>query len=114
MPKCPPRKLQRETLTRLDTDRSVHVIPKSTSIIDKLKYKICEIFIVYKNSHTELSQAEFAEYLGIDQAIMSKVLHYQITSFTVDRLLGILSILHGKDIKIDIKADKRVYKVTLI
>lgn len=44
-----------------------------------------------------------AEVLDIDEAIMSKILHYHIGDFTIDRLVKYLMLLHpAAGIKIEI------------
>ena len=70
--------------------------------IEKLKYEICAQFVMYYNKQRGLTQQEFAKKLGIDPAIMNKILHYHFDRFTVDRLFTYLEILHPKA-RLDLK-----------
>ena len=70
-------------------------LPKDATPVDKIKYQICQEFVVYKNGH-DMTQKEFAKRLGIDEALISKILHYNIDDFTIDRLFKFLKILYPK------------------
>lgn len=76
-------------------------LPKNATVVDKIKYQVCKEFVVYINT-TKITQKALAEKIGIDEALMSKVLHYNIDEFTVDRLVKFLAELHpGLHITID-------------
>jgi predicted XRE-type DNA-binding protein len=77
-------------------------LPPNATPVDKIKYKICQKFIIYKNS-SPMTQKEMAKKLGIDESLMSKILHCHYDEFTIDRLLKFLGILFSSiDIKIDV------------
>ena len=70
--------------------------------MDKVKYQICREFVVYKNEK-KITQKALAKKIGIDEALMSKILHYYIGEFTIDRLVKFLAELHpGMEVKIDV------------
>ena len=56
------------------------------TVADKIKYNVCAEFIVYKRENN-LNQRELAQKLEISEALVSKILRYQFTEFTIDRLL---------------------------
>jgi predicted XRE-type DNA-binding protein len=82
-------KEMREKLSRRPASRPLH--PAATPI-DKIKHDICREFVVYKNS-SKITQKALAAKIGIDEALMSKILHYNIDEFTIDRLLKFLTTL---------------------
>ncbi len=77
-------------------------LPKDATPADKMKYQICKEFVVYKNAH-KITQKALAEKIGTDEALMSKILHYNIEEFTIDRLVKFLSALYpGAKVKIEV------------
>ena len=77
-------------------------LSKKATPVDKIKYQICKEFVVYKNSH-KITQKTMAEKIGTDEALMSKILHYNIEEFTIDRLVKFLSILRpDAEVKIEV------------
>jgi predicted XRE-type DNA-binding protein len=78
------------------------LLPKNASPADKIKYQICKEFVVFKNAN-QITQKTLAEKINIDEAIMSKILHYNIEKFTIDRLLKYLVILRpDAELKIEV------------
>lgn len=67
-------------------------LSKNASPIDKIKHDICREFVIYKNS-TQFTQKLLAEKIGVDEAIISKILHYHTDEFTIDRLMKLLTLL---------------------
>lgn len=61
--------------------------------IERLKFSICQKFVVY-HLKTGISQKELSILLGIDEALVSKLLRNRIESFTLDRLLRFLAIIY--------------------
>ncbi len=76
-------------------------LPENATSIERLKYEICRQFVRAYNTDS-VTQKGYAKKLGIDPAIMSKILHYHIDRFTVDRLFTYLEILHP-NAKISVK-----------
>ncbi len=77
---------------KLDKGPAARLLPKDASPVDMMKYKLCEKFVIYKNEKA-ISQKDLAKKIGIDEALMSKVLNYNIEEFTLDRLVKFLSEL---------------------
>ena len=68
-------------------------LPENATTVDQMKFHICEKFVIYKNSHG-MTQRALAQELGIDEALMSKILHYHFDDFTTDRLVNYLSKIY--------------------
>ncbi len=71
------------------------VIPKNASESDKLKYNLCKKIVEYKLKHN-LSQKELGKKLELDEPEISRVLHYKIERYSIERLLGYTQILYPK------------------
>lgn len=54
------------------------------TVADKIKYDVCAEFIICKRENA-LNQRELAQKLEISEALVSKILRYQFTEFTIDR-----------------------------
>lgn len=93
MNKFPSKKDLEEVRNKLDEGPASRPLPKDASIVDKAKFQLCEKFVIYKNLH-KITQRAMAEKVGIDEALMSKILHYNFDEFTTDRLLKYLSKLY--------------------
>lgn len=87
---------------KLDKGPASRPLPKDASAVDRAKFRLCEKFVIYKNVHN-ITQRALAEKIGIDEALMSKVLHYHFDEFTTDRLINYLSKIYPDiDVKIDV------------
>ncbi|MBC7540380.1 MAG: hypothetical protein H7281_16270 [Bacteriovorax sp.] len=68
------------------------IVGEEGTKIEKFKFSLCQNMLgFYKDSG--MSKIEFAILLGIDQAIVSKILKCRIEVFTLDRLLKYYEIL---------------------
>ena len=76
------------------------VLPKTASALEKMKYLICQKIVAYKNDR-KITQRQLAEKLGENESLVSKVVHYHIEEFTVDRLLKFLNVLYAR-VEIDL------------
>jgi predicted XRE-type DNA-binding protein len=77
-------------------------LKKNASTIDKIKHRVCKEFVIYK-SLQQTTQKDLAHKIGIDEALMSKLLHYHFDEFTIDRLIKFLNVLYPKlDFKFDL------------
>lgn len=101
MSKFPSSKEIKSVSKKLKKGLASHSLAASASAVDRAKHKLCSYFIIYVEEN-ELSQKEFAELLGIDEALVSKILHYQIQSFTTDRLIRYLSTIYP-DFEVEFK-----------
>ena len=73
----------REKLEKLDAS---HLLPRNASKADKLKYGLCQKFVIYLLEH-DISQAELARNLNMDTARLNEIVKYKIHLFTVDKLI---------------------------
>jgi predicted XRE-type DNA-binding protein len=91
-------KEMRELLSKGDASR---LLPKNASATDKVKFLICEKILDYKLSN-KLTQRALSEKLGENESLVSKVVHYHIDEFTIDRLLKFLNVIYP-NMTIDLK-----------
>jgi predicted XRE-type DNA-binding protein len=93
----PEEKDLNEILKKLSADDVVGstVIPKNASESDKIKYKLCRKILEYKLNNN-LNQKELAEKIGLDEPETSRVLHYKIERYSIERLLGYATALYPK------------------
>lgn len=80
----------RKELSAVEGSR--HVGDEETPV-DKIKYAICQKFVSY-HLKTGITQKELSILLGIDEGLVSKLLRNRIESFTLDRMLRFLQIIH--------------------
>src|SRR5262245_43647926 len=71
------------------------MLSPTASELDRLKHKLCEQFVKYKQKH-DLSQKQLAKILEVDEALVSKILHYHVEQFTIDRLVRHLTRIYPK------------------
>lgn len=64
----------------------VRLLPKDASKVDKLKFELCQQFVVYLRVN-EVSQVELAKQLGVESARLNEIVKYRIEHFTIDQLL---------------------------
>jgi predicted XRE-type DNA-binding protein len=100
MTKWPKKEKLNEVMKNLEGADASRMLPRDASTVDKIKFELCKSFIIYKQEN-DMNQRELAQKLEIDPALMSKILHYHIEEFTIDRLVRYLDILH-KDVSIKI------------
>ncbi len=100
----PEEKDLRDMLKNLSSDDVIGstVIPKNASEGDKIKYKLCGKILEYKLANN-MTQKELAEKIGLDEPETSRVLHYKIERYSIERLLGYAMALNPK-LKIEILA----------
>lgn len=95
MTKFPNDKELKKAREALEKGPAAKLLPKNASPVDKMKYSLCEEFVKYKNQNN-LTQRALAEKLGIDEALVSKIIHYSFEEFTTDRLVKYLAVLYPK------------------
>ncbi len=92
----------REVRERLSKGPASKVLPKDASAIDRAKYAICQEIVIYKNKKN-ITQRELAEKIGENESLISKVVHYNIEEFTIDRLMKFLNAIYpNAEIKINV------------
>jgi predicted XRE-type DNA-binding protein len=87
----------RDVVKKLTSDEVIGstIIPKNAPESDKVKYKLCRKILEYKLSKN-LTQKELAEKIGLDEPEISRVLHYKIERYSIERLLDYATILYPK------------------
>lgn len=63
--------------------------------MDRIKQDLWSKIVKYKLNN-KTTQKELAEKLGVDQPEMSRILHYKLERYSIDRLVGYLEILYPK------------------
>jgi predicted XRE-type DNA-binding protein len=66
---------------------------------EKFKISLCKFFVQHLNEH-KMKPIDLHRQTGIEQSRISEILHYKITKFTIDKLLGWLNILADHSPKI--------------
>lgn len=77
---------------KLNTGLASKSLPKNASKLDKLKFRLCEKFVIYKNKN-KITQRVLAQRIGINESLVSKIIHYNFEEFTVDRLVNYLTLI---------------------
>lgn len=76
------------------SEGSLMLSPRA-SALDKFRYEICRQFVIYQREH-DLKSKELAKIIGVDESIMSKVLHYRNERFTTDKLIQMLARIYPR------------------
>ena len=108
MTKFPSEKELKKLRAVLDQAPASRMLSPGASSVERLKFSLCEQFVSYLLEH-KVSQRELAEKIGIDESLMSKIVHYNFDDFTIDRLVKYLSVLFPKaDLEIRVKKKNKV------
>jgi predicted XRE-type DNA-binding protein len=87
MKKFPSRKEIESVLKEIEVDPGSSVLPPNASAKERLKFQLCEAIVIYFR-RKRLTQRQLAEQLEVDEAKVSKVLHYKVEEFSIDRLIN--------------------------
>ena len=80
----------REKLEKVEPSR---LLPKNASKSDRLKYELCEKFVIYLREHN-MTQVSLARKLKVDPARINEIVKYRIDLYTVDKLLDLAQALN--------------------
>ncbi|MGK5084763.1 XRE family transcriptional regulator [Bdellovibrionota bacterium FG-1] len=87
-------KVIRERLSSEEIEGS-RVLGPNAPLAERIKQNLCSKIVEYRAKH-QITQKQLAEKLGVDEPEMSRILHYQIDRYSIDRLIGYLEILYPK------------------
>ncbi len=83
-----------------DAEPTLVIDYKEASYSDVLKYKLCQEFVKLLKEE-KISQAELSRRLGVDKAVVNKIILHRIEHFTIDRLVDLYSSLRPLSIKLE-------------
>ena len=69
------------------------MLPENAPLSDRVKFALCKELVKFINA-TEISQKEFAKILKINETEMSRVLHYKIERYTIERLMSYVEVIN--------------------
>ena len=78
---------------KLEKAEPSRMLPKNASKADQLKYKLCEMFVIYLTEH-DMSQVQLAKKLKVDPSRINEIVKYRIDLYTVDKLMDLAEKLH--------------------
>lgn len=85
--------------SKLEKAEPSRTLPKNASKADRLKYELCEKFVVYLRKH-KMTQAELARKLKVDPSRINEIVKYRIDLYTADKLLDLAERL---DLDLDVR-----------
>jgi predicted XRE-type DNA-binding protein len=91
----PDEKVLAEIRDRLssETVEGSTVLGPDAPLVDRIKQDLCGKIVQY-HLKNQISQKELAEKLSVDEPEMSRILHYKIERYSIDRLVGYVEILY--------------------
>lgn len=84
----------REKLSSDAIDGSL-VLGADAPLADRIKQNLCSKIVEYRLTKG-ITQKQLADKLGVDEPEMSRILHYKIERYSIDRLVGYLEVLYPK------------------
>lgn len=95
----PSEKELKTVRSKLEKAEPSRLLPKNASKADRLKYELCEKFVIYLTKH-KISQAQLARKLKVDPARINEIVKYRIDLYTVDKLMDLAERL---DLDFDVR-----------
>lgn len=95
----PSEKELKTVRAKLEKAEPSRLLPKNASKADRLKYELCEKFVIYLTRH-KISQAQLARKLKVDPARINEIVKYRIDLYTVDKLMDLAERL---DLDFDVR-----------
>ena len=80
----------RKKLSKVEPSR---LLPKNASKTERIKYKLCEEFVIYLLEHN-ITQAQLAKKIKVDPSRINEIVKYRIDLFTIDKLIDLADRLH--------------------
>ncbi len=78
-----------------DTVEGSLVLGADAPLADRIKQNLCSKIVEYRMKN-RITQKQLADKLGVDEPEMSRILHYKIERYSIDRLVGYLEVLYPK------------------
>lgn len=78
-----------------DAVEGSRVLGADAPLADQIKQNLCSKIVEYRITKG-ITQKQLADKLGVDEPEMSRILHYKIERYSIDRLVGYLEILYPK------------------
>ena len=102
MTKFPSKKDLDAARKKLNKGMASRPLSARANPIEKIKHNLCEKFVIYMREQ-KLSQRALAEKVGVNESLMSKIIHYHFDDFTTDRLIKYLSKIYPEvSIKVNV------------
>ena len=95
----PSEKELKSVRAKLEKAEPSRLLPTNASKADRLKYKLCEKFVIYLSTH-KISQAQLARKLKVDPSRINEIVKYRIDLYTVDKLMDLAERL---DLDFDVR-----------
>jgi predicted XRE-type DNA-binding protein len=96
----PSKSEMENALKKLDKADGTLALKPDASPLEKFRWDLCQKFIKYKKTHGH-NQKQLADFLEVDEAKVSKILHHRIDEFSTDRLIALYSKL-DPDLKLKV------------
>ena len=90
--KFPSEKQLKSIRAKLEKIEPSRLLPENASKSDRLKYELCEMFVIYLREQ-KMSQVALARKLKIDPARVNEIARYRIDLYTVDKLIDLAQAL---------------------
>ncbi len=93
-------------MKRLDKTQGTSLLSEDASDLERVKFKVCEQYIKYLQEQ-EITQVVLAKRLGLDQAVVSRILKYNIKAYTLDFLLKNLEKISALSPEISFRKNRK-------
>jgi predicted XRE-type DNA-binding protein len=84
----PSEKELKSIRTKLSKVEPSRLLPKNASKADRIKYQICEKFVIYLTEN-KMTQVELAKKLKVDPSRINEIVKYRIDLYTIDKLIDL-------------------------
>jgi predicted XRE-type DNA-binding protein len=84
----PSQKELKAVRAKLEKAEPSRLLPKNASKADRLKYELCEKFVIYLTKH-KMTQVQLAKKLKVDPSRINEIVKYRIDLYTVDKLMDL-------------------------
>lgn len=91
--KYPNQNKLNEMNLKLMKEEGTYMVGPSSTPAEKFRWELCQSLVRYL-FEKKLSQVEFADLLGIDQARISEIVNHRIDKVSTDKLLSYLEKLN--------------------